>query len=233
MNAAVDALAGPPSPEGSSSSTAAFETIVSEWVGAKSSQNGVKDGGDALLVDESPHTESNASWIISGGLDRRVKVISVFYLLLIIVTEYVHQVWNTPPSTRMSHQPTYTLHTAFPVRRVLWRPDFPTELAIASNSERGIGSGSSDGSSPSIPSDPTEKRLSVLGGVLARNRSRSGRRNQTRSPDLRPEGNGPPESATSTGDAIEIWDVRRGWIAKWTVGGSTAEGGVSGVYRFF
>jgi hypothetical protein len=31
------------------------------------------------------------------------------------------------------------------------------------------------------------------------------------------------------GDAVEIWDVRRGWIAKWTVRGSAIEGGVTGL----
>ena len=30
------------------------------------------------------------------------------------------------------------------------------------------------------------------------------------------------------GDAVEICDVRRGWIAKWAVGGSAGEGGVAG-----
>lgn len=30
------------------------------------------------------------------------------------------------------------------------------------------------------------------------------------------------------GDPVEIWDVRRGFIAKWTVRGSAAEGGVTG-----
>jgi hypothetical protein len=30
------------------------------------------------------------------------------------------------------------------------------------------------------------------------------------------------------GNAVEIWDVRRGFIAKWQVGGSAIEGGVSG-----
>ena len=32
------------------------------------------------------------------------------------------------------------------------------------------------------------------------------------------------------GDAIEIWDVRRGWIAKWAIGNSTSEGGVAGLF---
>ena len=30
------------------------------------------------------------------------------------------------------------------------------------------------------------------------------------------------------GDAVEIWDMRKGWIAKWAVGGSAGEGGVAG-----
>jgi hypothetical protein len=30
------------------------------------------------------------------------------------------------------------------------------------------------------------------------------------------------------GDAVEIWDVRRGWAPKWSVTGSAAEGGVTG-----
>jgi WD repeat-containing protein 24 len=30
------------------------------------------------------------------------------------------------------------------------------------------------------------------------------------------------------GDAVEIWGVKRGWIAKWAVGGSAGEGGVAG-----
>lgn len=33
---------------------------------------------------------------------------------------------------------------------------------------------------------------------------------------------------TDIGDAVEIWDVRRGHIAKWQVGGSAIEGGVTG-----
>lgn len=34
--------------------------------------------------------------------------------------------------------------------------------------------------------------------------------------------------ASGVGDSVEIWDVRRGWIAKWSVTGSAVEGGVSG-----
>jgi WD repeat-containing protein 24 len=31
------------------------------------------------------------------------------------------------------------------------------------------------------------------------------------------------------GDPVEVWDVRRGYIAKWTIKGSAVEGGVTGM----
>ena len=34
-------------------------------------------------------------------------------------------------------------------------------------------------------------------------------------------------------DTIEIWDVRRGWIAKWAIGNSTSEGGIAGLFPLF
>jgi len=34
---------------------------------------------------------------------------------------------------------------------------------------------------------------------------------------------------TTVGDVIEIWDVRRGWIAKWSVSGTGGEYGVTGM----
>lgn len=33
----------------------------------------------------------------------------------------------------------------------------------------------------------------------------------------------------SVGDSVEIWDVRRGWLAKWSVNKSAVEGGVTGM----
>jgi hypothetical protein len=36
------------------------------------------------------------------------------------------------------------------------------------------------------------------------------------------------ETKRGGGDVVEIWDVRRGWIAKWSVTGSAVEGGVTG-----
>ena len=41
------------------------------------------------------------------------------------------------------------------------------------------------------------------------------------------------ETTTSNfGDVIEIWDVRRNWIAKWSVSGSGAECGVCGTFSY-
>ncbi|KAF9457119.1 hypothetical protein BDZ94DRAFT_1302117 [Collybia nuda] len=38
-----------------------------------------------------------------------------------------------------------------------------------------------------------------------------------------------PSSVAVGGDAVEIWDVRRSWIPKWSVTGSAAEGGVNDI----
>jgi len=64
-------------------------------------------------------------WLVSGGLDRTVKV------------------WDlTAPGTsaRMPSKPTYTLHPPFPVRRVVWRPGYECEVAVVSNAEFSTGS---------------------------------------------------------------------------------------------
>jgi len=46
--------------------------------------------------------------------------------------------------------------------------------------------------------------------------------------DLEKPEEAPTKRRMDIGDAVEIWDVRRGFIAKWQVGGSTIEGGVTG-----
>jgi hypothetical protein len=38
-----------------------------------------------------------------------------------------------------------------------------------------------------------------------------------------------PPALNSVGDSVEIWDVRRGWLAKWSVNKSAVEGGVTGM----
>jgi hypothetical protein len=43
---------------------------------------------------------------------------------------------------------------------------------------------------------------------------------------------GKPGPSIVGGDAVEVWDVRSGWIAKWAVSESMAEGGVTGENPF-
>src|SRR5689334_13277753 len=98
--------------------------------------------------------------------------------------------------SRMPHNPVYTLHPPFPVRRVLWRPSYECEVVVVSNAKFGAG--------PSPDYETTSgSKLSL--STIGRN----------------PAG---PEIS----EAVEIWDVRRGWLPKWSISGSTLEGGVTG-----
>ena len=123
-----------------------------------------------------------------------------------------------------SHHPTYTLHTSFPVRRVLWRPGYECELTIVSNADFGPGSdfghaalsaGSTSGSGGLTSAVPSPRahpsHLSETSAtVSAAERAKSVTRHDG-------------------SDPVEIWDVRRGYIAKWVVMGSAVEGGVTGL----
>ncbi|KDQ32912.1 hypothetical protein PLEOSDRAFT_1110308 [Pleurotus ostreatus PC15] len=122
-------------------------------------------------------------WIVSGGLDHCVKV------------------WDLSSTSHLQHKPTYTLHPSFPVRRVMWRPSYPCEVAVVSNAEFGSGS-NPDMAAPDAGSG-------------------------TSSPDGRDRAS--IRTKQYAGDPIEIWDVRRGWIAKWSVNGSASEGGVTDI----
>ncbi|KAI0255356.1 hypothetical protein BJV78DRAFT_1273608 [Lactifluus subvellereus] len=94
----------------------------------------------------------------------------------------------------------YTLATQFPVRRVRWRPGYECELAIVSNAEFGTGPMSDISDSGAVTDVDLEK------------------------PEL-----APAKRRTDIGDPVGIWDVRRGHIAKWLVGGSAIEGGVTDI----
>jgi WD repeat-containing protein 24 len=99
------------------------------------------------------------------------------------------------------------------VRTVKWRPDYECELAVVSNASAGTGSGSDGYEAP------------VEGGALGLSNPSSGvPKGRTDDPSV---------GGVGIGDPVEIWDVRRGWIAKWRVGGSAAEGGVYGKFLLF
>jgi hypothetical protein len=110
------------------------------------------------------------------------------------------KVWDIT-SPHLERTPTYTIATQFPVRRVRWRPGYECELAIASNAEFGMGSMSDVSDSGTLEDADLEK------------------------PEVAPMS---MKRRTDIGNAVEIWDVRRGYIAKWQVGGSAIEGGVAG-----
>ena len=118
------------------------------------------------------------------------------------------KVWdlNSPGHTsHISSRPIYLLSTSFPVRRALWRPDYECELGIISNSEFGIGM-NQDASEVT----PTSEVPSLSTGV-----------------DL-VAGVSSLRNGSEIGNSVEIWDVRRGYLAKWVVRGSSSEGGVAG-----
>ncbi|KAF7363525.1 WD-REPEATS-REGION domain-containing protein [Mycena sanguinolenta] len=135
---------------------------------------------------------------------------------------------NNPnvPASHIPHKPTYTLHPSFPVRRVLWRPGYDCEVAVVSSANAEFGSGNF--------SELTETNTglpytSILGVGSARAASGS-------APNLLATNSGAVsaskegrERGSGIGDAVEIWDARRGWIAKWTVRGSAIEGGVTDI----
>jgi WD40 repeat protein len=128
-------------------------------------------------------------WLVSGGLDRTVKV------------------WDlTAPgaTARMPSKPTYTLHPSFPVRRVMWRPGYPCELAVASNTEFATADlGQSVNANVPDVTDAVGTEIGK-GGVEDSAHADPG----------------------MCSDSVQIWDVRRSWIPKWCLSGS--EDGVTG-----
>ncbi|KAJ7285734.1 hypothetical protein C8J57DRAFT_1446565 [Mycena rebaudengoi] len=152
-------------------------------------------------------------WIVSAGLDRCVKIWDLSQP-------------NSSTNAHIPHKPKYTLHPSFPVRRVLWRPGYGCEVAVVSNANAEFGS--SNFSELAGP-NPGPTYASALGGgsTKAGNGSAtnpvSGADNTSK--QLRERVGG----SSGIGDAVEIWDVRRGWIAKWTVRGSAVEGGVTDI----
>ena len=121
----------------------------------------------------------------------------------------------------------YTLHASYPVRRIAWRPDYETELAIASNFEAGLFLTSQNRPSSSASLSSKEQVLSTsatgnTSGFISTDSSFGGLDSENRQQNL------DVDKQIYSGDMIEIWDVRRQWIAKWRVLGSGREGGVTG-----
>jgi hypothetical protein len=177
-----------------------------------------------LAAMRQPSSAERAVQVVSAGL--LVEDSTAVLKFVTIQRSYSHEltissfrkVWNLTAAGSYPHIPhkaDYALHPSFPVRRVLWRPDYDCELAVVSNEEFGTGSNHELApiSGPLQRSGVLliEERGSIVtGGVL-------GERDKHTT-----------ESKNSVSDACEIWDVRRGWIAKWSVTGSAVDGGVTG-----
>ncbi|KAJ7097842.1 hypothetical protein B0H15DRAFT_920560 [Mycena belliarum] len=172
-------------------------------------------------IDDTTASGENVSglgWIVSAGLDRSVKIWDL--------RQPTSSAGNNTAAGHIPHKPTYTLHPSFPIRRVLWRPGYDCEIAIVSNANAEFGSGNFSDSAGPAPAT----YASALGGGTAR------------ASDLSTShllaGSGPGSTikeaqersgSSGIGDAVEIWDARRGWIAKWTVRGSAIDGGVTDI----
>ncbi|KAF8212133.1 hypothetical protein K438DRAFT_1806025 [Mycena galopus ATCC 62051] len=171
-----------------------------------------------LLDSSDPGNTGGLGWIVSAGLDRCVKIWDL----------------NQPNSSsnnsnasasHIPHKPTYTLHPSFPVRRVLWRPGYDCEVVVVSNANAEFGSGNfSELTEPAI--GPTYASALGVGSARAGNVSMP---NLLASSGGAVSGKEGRERGSGIGDAVEIWDARRGWIAKWTVRGSAIEGGVTDI----
>ncbi|PPQ79096.1 hypothetical protein CVT25_002889 [Psilocybe cyanescens] len=154
-------------------------------------------------------------WLVSGGLDRCVKV------------------WDlTSPgaSTHIPHKPTYTLHPSFAVRRLAWRPGYECEIAVVSTTE--YATPSVDLSQP-LSSSGSSGPLTRTGSGLGLDHIMRGNLPESIYPskeklNIQAEFRA-PSPVPAMGDAVEIWDVRRGWLAKWSVTGSAVEGGVTDI----
>jgi WD repeat-containing protein 24 len=144
--------------------------------------------------------------------------------LLSFLTFYI-QIWDFNATAGSNYQPIYSLHTAFPVRRVLWRPSYECELAVVSNADFGTGSNSDLVAGSKVPSPRiTERPMSGdFPGPLDDLRIQLHQKLRDELPPY------PPMTQNDgLGDSVEIWDVRCQYIAKWVVKGSAVEGGVTG-----
>ncbi|KAF6744343.1 hypothetical protein DFP72DRAFT_929836 [Ephemerocybe angulata] len=150
-------------------------------------------------------------WLVSGGLDKTVKV------------------WDLTSPTASSHIPskaTYILHPSFPVRRVAWRPGYECELAVVSNDDMMVPN--LDSPHFSVPG-PAQGLLSRVGSGLGLD----GMLRQFNSDNL---SNFTKDKFTESlaettkphdGDTMEIWDVRREWVPKWSVSRASVDGSIA------
>ena len=109
------------------------------------------------------------------------------------------------------------------MRHVLWRPGYECEIAVISNPELAPPIAKADVSklstTPFLSRSPSTNALDALGVCTDA---------ESLHPPASPMENKGIVSVPTVDDTIEIWDVRRGWLAKWSIRGSGAEGSLTG-----
>ncbi|CEL56747.1 hypothetical protein RSOLAG1IB_08049 [Rhizoctonia solani AG-1 IB] len=187
-----------------------------------------------LSIDWQPSGSGNtAGWAATGGMDKTVKI------------------WDMN-SPQMATQPIHTLHTTHPVKQAAWRPGHETEIAVVhltpgiSPQKAGVlGSTTSlvgidmslqihahGTKTPMLSSSPASHFITRGPSHRQRALSHSETLITSASADNLAQfgttGHG-SQTAAYDGDAdrIEIWDVRRNWVAKYVLGDSVADGPVT------
>ncbi|CUA76407.1 WD repeat-containing protein 59 [Rhizoctonia solani] len=187
-----------------------------------------------LSIDWQSFGSGNAAgWAATGGMDKTVKI------------------WDMSGQP-MFTQPIHTLHTTHGVRQVAWRPGHETELAVVhltsgiSSQKTGIlGSTTSlvgidmslqihghGTKTPMLSSSPASHFIAR--GPSHRQRALSHSENLISSNSVdnlvqlgTTSQNTQAVAYDGDADRIEIWDVRRNWVAKYVVGDSVADGPVT------
>ncbi|KZV67776.1 hypothetical protein PENSPDRAFT_610968 [Peniophora sp. CONT] len=121
------------------------------------------------------------------------------------------KVWDLNSAGHTAHMasmPTYTLAAPYPVRHARWRPGYECELALVSNA--GFGGFGQEAASEAGSVTPDAGSISS-------------------SPEVEVTAHAAAHRTVENGDPVEIWDVRRGYLAKWILPGSSIEGGVTDI----
>ncbi|KAJ1301438.1 hypothetical protein OPQ81_008696 [Rhizoctonia solani] len=186
-----------------------------------------------LSIDWQPGNGNSPGWAATGGMDKTVKIWDM----------------NAP---QIATQPIHTLHTTHSVKQVAWRPGHETEIAVAyltpgiSSQKTGIlGSTTSlagidmslqihahGTKTPMLSSSPASHFIAR--GPSHRQRALSHSENlitSSSADNLVQLGTTSQSQQTAAYDGdpdrIEIWDVRRNWVAKYVLGHSVADGPVT------
>ncbi|ELU37909.1 WD40 domain-containing protein [Rhizoctonia solani AG-1 IA] len=187
-----------------------------------------------LSIDwQSIGSGGTAGWAATGGMDKTVKIWDM----------------NAP---QMATLPIHTLHTTHPVKQAAWRPGYETEIAVVhltpgiSPQKAGVlGSTTSlvgidmslqihahGAKTPMLSSSPASHFIAKGPSHRQRALSHSETLITSASTDnllqLGTVGHSSqPTAYDGDADRIEIWDVRRNWVAKYVLGDSVADGPVT------